>query len=323
MENAKNRMLNSRAYASTIRSAGARRRNQGHWELTALLSPALIYVLIFSYLPMVGLIVAFKDYKYNLGIFGSHWIGLSNFKYVFLSNDFYTILRNTLCYNLVFIVLGVIFGISVALMLEIVTKKHVVKVLQSCMFLPYFLSWIVVSYISYAFLDINVGIINRLLQSLGMNKISFYSEPAYWPFILTAFNVWKGVGFGSLVYYGALLGISPELYEAGALDGCSYLQRIWHITLPELRQTMIILVLMSLGGIFRSDYGLFYYLPKDLGALYSTTDVIDTYILRALRISGSVGGASAVGFLQSVVGFAVVLTANTLVKKIESDSALF
>lgn len=297
--------------------------NKSQAELTGLLIPAVLLVFVFSYLPMVGLIISFKDYKYNLGIFGSEWVGLDNFKYAFISNDFYIILRNTILYNLTFIVMGIVFGVLIALMLDAVGNRTFIKVFQSGMFLPHFLSWIVVSYISYAFLDVNVGIINKTLMKFGSQKISFYSEAKYWPIILCCFNVWKTMGFNSLVYYGAILGISPELYEAAAIDGCSYFRRVWHITFPQLKSTVIILVLMSLGGIFHSDYGMFFYLPKDIGALYKTTDVIDTYILRTLRLSGSVGGASAVGFLQSIVGFIVVIIANTLVKKVESESALF
>lgn len=295
----------------------------GHWELTSMLLPGMILVFLFSYLPMAGLVVAFKNYKYNLGIFGSAWVGFSNFEYLIKSNTFTVILRNTLCYNLTFIALNVILGIGVALCMDRVRQKSLLKVFQSSMFLPYFLSWVVVSYISHAFLEYNTGLFNSLITFFGGEPVSFYSESRVWPFILTFFSAWKSLGFNALVYYGALLGIDSEIYEAAALDACGELKKIWYITLPHLRQTAVTLVLLAIGAIFRSDYGLFFYLPKDLGALYSTTDVLDTYILRAIRVSGSVGAASAAGFMQSVVGFIFVMLANYTVKKLDSDTGLF
>ncbi len=300
-----------------------RRLGRSHWELTAMTLPAIALVIAFCYLPMVGLVIAFKDYKYNLGMFGSPWAGFENFEYLFKSNNFTVIVRNTLLYNLSFIALNVILGIGAALCLDRVKNKNLLKVFQSSMFLPYFLSWVIVSYISHSFLEYDTGIFNKILAALGRDKVSFYSEPQYWPAILIFFNAWKSIGFNALVYYGSLLGIDTELYEAASIDSCTELQKIWYITLPHLKQTAVVLTLLAIGGIFRSDYGLFFYLPKDLGALYSTTDVLDTYILRAIRISGSVGAASAAGFVQSVVGFFTIIAANKIVNKIDSDSSLF
>lgn len=300
-----------------------RRPKKEQMELTAMLLPGLIFIFIFCYLPMGGLVIAFKEYRFDLGIFGSPWNGLDNFKYLFESQSFYIILRNTIAYNFVFIVLGAVVSVFLALMLSEITSKMSIKIFESCMFIPNFLSWVVISYISYAFFQYDFGLINKVLQYFGKEPITFYTEQKYWPFILVFFNIWKGAGYGALMYYGSILGIDSQLYDAAIIDGCGYVKRIRYVTLPCIRHTIIIMTLLGLGNIFRSDYGLFYYIPRDTGALYQVTDVIDTYILRALQISGSIGGASAVGFLQSIVGFILVATANFVVGKIDNENTLF
>jgi len=295
----------------------------GHWQLTGMTIPAILYVFLFCYIPMIGIIVAFKNYKYNLGFFGSPWNGIDNFIYLFKSNTLFNLVRNTLGYNIVFIVLGIVIQVFLALMLFSISNKWSIKLLQSSMFIPNFLSWVVVGYISHAFFKLEGGFINTILTNAGLDKISFYTEPKYWPLILTFFNLWKNMGFGMLMYYGSMLSIDSELYEAGELDGCGYWKKHIHITLPHLTKTIVTLTILNLGGIFRSDYGMFFYIPKDTGVLYQVTDVLDTYILRAVRLSGSVSQASAVGFLQSIVGFVTVISANAIVKKIDEESSLF
>ena len=295
----------------------------GHWSLTSMEIPGILYVLIFSYLPMVGLIMAFKDYKFNLGIFGSPWNGLDNFTYLFKSNTMGLLLRNTIGYNLAFQIFGIASQLFAALMLLGLTgRKWVIKLSQSAMLLPYFMSWIVISYISHAFLS-NAGVINHILVSLGMDKISFYNEPKYWPAILILFETWKGLGYGTILYYGAMLGIDPTLYEAAELDGCNYFKKHRYITLPLISKTVCILTILNLGKIFYSDFSLFMYLPKDTGSLYSVTDVLDLYINRSLRIGGSIGQSTAIGLMQSIVGLVVVLAVNKIVSKFDEDSALF
>ena len=300
-----------------------KRYGESHWSLALMGLPGILLLFVFNYIPMGGLIIAFKDYKYNLGIFRSSWNGIKNFRIMFSSNTFFQLVRNTIGYNMTFILLTVFVSVCVALLLDNISSKRSIKVMQSSMFLPYFLSWIVVSYVSHACLDYNSGIINTFLSHIGKEKISFYSEPKYWPFILVLFNTWKTVGFNSLVYYGTILSIDTELYEAAMLDGCGYLKRVRYITIPHLRPTIITMLLLSLGSVVRSDYGLFFYLPKDTGVLYSVTDVLDTYILRTLRVAGSVGQASAAGFLQSIVGLLLVVAVNAAVRKYEEESALF
>ena len=293
------------------------------FELLSLQIPSIVFVFIFCYLPMVGLIIAFKDYKFDLGILGSKWNGFDNFKFLFGSNTFYTLVRNTLGYNFASIILGMIVSAVLALMLEIMTSKISIKIFQSSMFLPTFLSWVVVSYITYALFAVDTGMINKILEHFGMETVSFYSEKKYWPIILIFFAVWKGFGQTTLIYYGSLLSIDPAIVEAATLDGCGYIRRIIHISIPHLKSTMIMMFILSIGGIFRSDFGMFFYLPKDSGMLYSVTDVLDTYIMRSLRMSANVGMSSAAGFLQSIVGFVTVITVNKIVKKIDSESAIF
>ncbi len=292
------------------------------WVLTSMLLPGAIQTFIFSYLPMFGLIIAFKDYKYNLGIWGSKWNGLKNFQFI-LSSNFMILLRNTLGYNVIFIVLGMLFAIFLALCLDSIRRKSGIRIFQGSMFLPYFLSWVVVSYISHSLFSYDVGFINKIVTMFGGERISFYSEKKYWPFILTIFAIWKSMGYRTLVFYGSILGIDPEMYDAASIDGCNYIQKVWYITMPHLKYSVIILLLLSLGGIFRSDFGMFYYLPKDAGILYPVTDTLDTYITRSLRTTGSVGASSAVGFLQSVVGFITIVTVNQIVKKIDDECSLF
>ncbi len=310
-----------RKTANNKKKRNVMRKENG--ELFVLQIPAIVYVFIFCYLPMVGLIIAFKDYKFDLGIFGSKWNGLNNFKYLFGSQTFYTLIRNTIGYNFASIFIGMAVSAVLAFMLEVLTSKWAIKIYQSSMFLPVFLSWVVVSYISYALLAVDTGMINSILKHFGKDSISFYSETKYWPFILIFFGVWKGFGQTTLIYYGTLMSVDREIIEAAELDGCGYISRIIYIMLPHLKQTMIMMFILSIGGIFRSDFGLFFYLPKDTGALYSVTDVLDTYIMRSLRFSANVGMSSAAGFLQSIVGFVTVVTVNKIVNKIDKESAIY
>ncbi len=292
-------------------------------ELSFLLIPGIILTIVFSYLPMFGLIIAFKDYKYSVGIMGSKWVGLRNFKYLLSSDTAVTLFRNTMGYSLTFLITGMITAVILALCLDLMTRKNSIKIFQGSMFLPYFFSWVVVSFISHAFLSYDNGLINAILNHFGKRGISFYSEPKYWPFIFLFFAVWKNMGYNSLIYYGTIIGIDQELYEAVKIDGGGYFTGLRYITLPYLKHTMIILGIMGIGGIFKSDFGMFFYLPKDSGALYSVTDTLDTYVIRSLRASGDIGGSSAISFFQSIVGFVTVILTNSIVRKIDDESALF
>ena len=286
--------------------------------------PGAIYMLINNYAPMAGLVVAFKSYNVRKGLFGSEWNGLKNFKFLFATPDAFVITRNTLLYNFAFIIINMVLGILFAIFICDIINKHAKKVYQSAILFPYLMSAVIVGYIVFAFCSQSNGILNNtILPALGIDPISWYSEAKYWPFILIFVNTWKGIGYGCLIYISAINGIDPSLYEAAALDGASKWQQIKAITLPSLVPTIVTLTLMSVGRIFYSDFGLFYQVPRNSGMLYSTTNVIDTYVYRGLMEQSNIGMSAAAGFYQSIVGFILVLAANAIVKKFSEENALF
>lgn len=286
-------------------------------------APVIVYIFIFSYLPMGGMIIAFKDYQYNLGIFQSPWVGLKNFEFFFQSDAAWTVTRNTVFLNCLFIVFGRIFGVLFALLLFELTRNWAIKLFQSIFMLPYFISWVVVGFMTYSLLNPQLGLFNSVLSSLGINPVQWYSEPGVWPVILTVASVWKGVGIGCMMFYASLMSIDKGLYEAAEIDGATRLQQTYYISIPFLIPTVITLTILSIGELFRGDFGMFFNLTRDVGALYKTTDIIDTYVFRSLRVIGDVGMSSAVGLYQSVVGFILIISANAIVRKVQSDSALF
>lgn len=298
-------------------------KRESNYRLYVLCAAPVILVFIFNYLPMIGAIIAFKDYKYNDGIFGSKWVGLRNFEMFFKSKDFANVAWNTIYLNFIFIIIGTICAVTLAILLFNVIGRKNVKAYQTIFITPYFISWVVVGYIAYAFLNPAYGILNQLLGALGMGKIDVYSKPGLWPIILTIANVWKNVGMDSVVYYAALMGIDTSLFEAADVDGVNKLQKMWYITIPSLASLITILTILKIGNIFRADFGLFYQLTRDVGQLYSTTDVMDTYIYRTLRVWNDVSLSSAAGLLQSVVGFILVVATNAVTKRIDKDYALF
>lgn len=283
----------------------------------------LLYVFIFSYLPMGGIIIAFKNYRYDQGIFGSEWVGFKNFEFFFKSNDFFRITRNTLVMNFIFIVFGIASALFVAIMLYGVVSRTKTKVFQTILITPHFLSWVVVASMLYGFLNTRYGIVNVFLSGIGIEKIDWYSKPEAWPVILTIASIWKHVGMDSVTYYAALMGIDSSYIEAATVDGASKWQIRWHIIIPAIVPIITILTILKIGGIFRADFGLFYQLPRNVGLLYETTDVMDTYIFRTMRVVGDMGMASAAGLLQSVVGFLLVIVTNKVSKMIDKDNGLF
>jgi ABC-type polysaccharide transport system, permease component len=291
-------------------------------DLTLLALPTIIYVIIFCYLPLYGLILPFKNYNYEQGFFRSPWAGLKNFEFLFTSDQLLVITRNTLGYNLLFIVTSTVITVFLAILLNEISKRFV-KLYQTAMFFPYFLSWVVVSYIALAFLDMQNGLFNSVLKTLGKEPVLWYGDPKYWVAILVLANLWKGVGCGTVVYYAAIIGIDSEYYESAKLDGASRFQQAIFITVPLLKPIITILTILSIGKIFFSDFGLFYNLPLNQTVLYPATDVIDTYVYRAVRNLGDFGMASAAGFYQSVLGFILVLLTNFIVRKIDNENKLF
>ena len=295
-----------------------------YWPLYLMFLPGGLYLLINNYIPMGGLIVAFKQYNVRNGLFGSKWIGLKNFRFLFTTPDAFVITRNTILYNVAFIIINTVLGIAFAIFICDALSKKLKKVYQSAILFPYLMSAVVLGYIVFAFCSQSNGILNKtILPMFGKDPVSWYAMPGYWPFILIFVNTWKGIGYGCLIYVSAINGIDPGLYEAASLDGASKWQQIKSITLPELVPTIITLTLMSIGRIFYSDFGLFYQVPRNSGAIYATTNVIDTYVYRGLMEQSNIGMSAAAGFYQSIVGFILVLVANLVVRKISKENALF
>ena len=285
--------------------------------------PGLIYLFINNYLPMPGLILAFKKYNARLGIYGSDWVGLKNFKYLFTTRAAFIITRNTILYNLVFIVVNTTLAIAVAIILSELPGK-LKKLYQSAILLPNLISTVIIGYLVFAFFSVENGFINnQIIRRMGGEGILWYSEPKYWPFILVFVSAWKSVGYNSIVYLSTILGFDRAFYEAAAIDGATKWQQITKITIPLLRPTIIMLTMMAIGRIFYSDFGLFYQVPMNQGQLFPATQTIDTYVYRALLQQNDIAKSSAAGVYQSVVGFILVLTANYLVRRIDKDSALF
>ena len=293
----------------------------GTYMLMAL--PGVLLIFIFAYAPMPGVVIAFKNLKFNLGIWGSEWVGLNNFGYLVATPSTGRVLFNTIFMNALFIVTGTIGAIGVALLMNEVHGMFRSRIYQSSMFFPNFISIVVVSYFVFAFLSTDQGLINNILKKQGAEPVLWYQSPEYWPAILVIVNIWKGVGVGSIIYLATIIGINPEFYEAARIDGANKLEQIRFITLPLLVPVITILTLLSIGRIFYADFGLFYIVTRDTPALYPTTDVIDTFVYRALRQLGDVGMAAAAGFAQSVIGFVLVLVSNLVVRKVDPDKALF
>lgn len=293
-----------------------------------MILPGTIWFLIFAYLPMFGTVLAFKDFRISpdgffASVLNSEWVGFKNFEYLFTTNDAYIITRNTILYNLAFIILGLVIAVGFAIMLSELVNKCTAKVYQTGMFLPHFLSWVIISYFAFTFLSVDKGTLNQIITYFGGEPISWYSEAKYWPFILVFVGIWKGVGYNSVIYLAAITGIDKSYYEAAVIDGASKWKQVRYITIPLLKPLMIILTILAIGGIFRSDFGLFYQLPKDSGALYPVTNVIDTFVYRGLMNMGDIGMSTAAGLYQSFVGLILILVANYIVRRIEKDHAIF
>ena len=295
-----------------------------YWPLYLMMLPALLYLLINNYIPMAGMVIAFKKLNFAKGIWASPWAGIKNFKFLFASKDAWIITRNTLLYNVAFILVNMVVGIAIAILITEVRNTKLKKVYQSAILLPFLMSMVILSYIVYALLSAENGLVNNsILPLFHIDSIQWYQEPKYWPVILIIANCWKGVGYGCLIYIASLIGIDPSFYEAARLDGASKWQEITKITLPSLVPTIITMLLLSIGRIFYSDFGLFYQVPMNSGVLFPTTNVIDTYVYRALIEQGNISMSSAAGVYQSLVGFCVVMLSNWIVRKVDKDQALF
>lgn len=303
------RFLSSRKYKKSI-------------QLTILALPAIVLLLVFSYLPMAGIFIAFKKINYVQGIFNSPWVGFENFKFFFSSNDAWLVTRNTLAYNIAFISIGTALSVLFAILLNEVTRVKLVKIYQTVFFFPFFFSWIIVAYMVYSFIG-PYGVITSVMDNIGMGSFNFYTETWLWPGLLVFINIWKGLGYTSIIFFAGIMGISNEYYEAAAIDGATRLQMIKSITLPLLTPLITIMTLISIGKIFYADFGLFFFIPREVGQLFPVTQVIDTYVYRMLRGSGDIGMSSAVGLFQSTMGFLLVLVSNHIVKKVNPENKIF
>jgi len=291
-------------------------------ELFALSLPVLLFKFVFSYLPLLGLVIAFKNFNYAKGLWGSDWVGFKNFQFFFASNNAFRITRNTILYNIGFIVLTTVIAVCFAILMNEIARRWL-RVYQTALFLPYFLSWVVVSYVILAILDREHGFLNQLLLLFGGESVDWYRDPKYWPFIIILVHLWKAVGFSTLIYFAGILGIDPSYYEAAKIDGASKWQMVRSVTVPLLTPLIVILFIVAVGSIFRADFGLFYFVPNDVSFLYPVTDVIDTYVYRSLRVVGDLGMSSAVGLYQAVVGFLLVFATNSIIKRVNSDHSLW
>ena len=315
-----------RAKAEPAKRQGARRtvwRDGRNLTRLFMAAPALVWIFVFSYVPMFGLIIAFKDYRFDKGILGSEWVGLTNFRFLVGTREAWRAMSNTLILNAVFIVTTLVVSLLVAILLYQIQHHVLARFYQAALFFPYFISWVIAGVFVFALLNSDTGLVNQLLVKWGRPKIPWYSSADYWPAIVSAANLWKSVGFWSIVYFAGMLGISPEYCEAAEVDGATGWKKTVYITLPLLLPLITINVLLSIGRIFYADFGLFFHVTRDQGALYRTTDVIDTYVFRGLTKSAQIGMASAAGFYQSVVGFALVFVSNWIVRRIDPDRSLF
>lgn len=287
-----------------------------------MLLPGVLVLFANNYLPMGGSLLAFKDYNYQKGFFHSDWVGFDNFKYLFTSSQAWIITRNTFLYNTAFILISITAALALAIMLNELRNQRMAKFYQSVFFLPYFLSWVVVSYLVFSLLSVDLGALNGMLTKFGLEPINWYTMPKFWPSILIGVNTWKWTGYDSIIYLAAIMGIDKAYYEAAAVDGASRWQQIRHVTIPSIMPVITTLTLLKIGRIFYGDFGLFWNIPKNMGVLYDVTNVIDTYVYRALTQSGDIGMATASGLYQAAVGFTLVLLSNYIVRKIDPEQAL-
>ena len=296
------------------------KKNPALWTMVL---PTIILVIVMQYLPMSGLVLAFKNYRYDKGVFGSPWAGLDNFRFLFASGTGWQITRNTILYNLLNLVTSQGLAILTAVFISEINQRHFKKITQSVILLPYFISWVVVGVFVYNIFNYESGILNTLRKSFGAEPVNMYNNPGAWPYIICIFNAWKWVGYNSVIYIAAITGVDAEINEAASIDGANIFQRIWHITLPSIRPTIITMLLLQVGRILRGDFEMFYQIVGNNGQLFNMTDVIDTYVFRSLLTSSNIGMPAAASFYQSVLCFAIIMIVNTVVKRVDEDYALF
>ena len=291
--------------------------------LFAMLVPALLLITIFSYFPMSGLLLAFKDYRYNLGIFGSEWNRLENFKFFFISGTGLSVTKNTILYNLINLSTSQILAVIVAIIITEIRGRYFKKITQSLIFLPYFVSWVLVGTLVYNLFNYETGMVNSVMKSLSLDPVNLYAMPGIWIWIIVFFNSWKWVGYNSVIYIAAITGVDSQCYEAASIDGANIFQKIRYITFPAIRPTIITVILLNLGRILRGDFQMFYQIIGNNGQLFKNSDIIDTFVFRSLLQSSDLGMTAAASFYQSILCFIIIVTVNAIVKRIDADYALF
>ena len=299
------------------------KRKEHNLPLYIMALPGILIIAIFSYLPMPGIILAFKDYDFSNGVFGSRWVGLENFKFFFESGVAWRLIRNTVGLNLLFMVTVQICAVFTALLLNEIYEYRIAKVYQSILFFPHVISWVIVGYFTYAFLETDTGLLNNILSLFGIEKIAWYSEPKYWPAILNFISLWKGLGYFTIIYLAGMITIDQEYYEAIRVDGGSKWHEMRYVTLPFIKPLIYINVLLALGRVFYGNFDFFVNVVRNTGQILSTTDIIDTYVVRTLTVLGDFNMAAAAGLFQGVCGFIVLLISNWIIRRFDSESALF
>lgn len=285
--------------------------------------PVVLMVILFKYCPMFGVVMAFQNFKFSTGIFGSDWVGFKNFEFLFKTADAWLITRNTLLYNITFIILGMICAVALAIIYDMLGKSRLNRMNQILVLFPHFISWVVGSYFVFALLSYDKGLLNSVLSFFGIERINWYNEPKFWPFILPIAYLWKTIGYSSIIYYSNIKGISMEYYEAAKIDGAGWIQQVRFITLPLLKPILIVMLILNMGTIFGSDFGLFYLVTRNSGSLYAVTSTIDTYVYNGLMSGGNLGMSAATGLYQSVVAFIFVMTSNAIIRKVSPEDAMF
>ncbi|CAM4269993.1 sugar ABC transporter permease [Erysipelothrix aquatica] len=300
-----------------------------NWVLLLMALPGALWMIFFFYIPVFGNVVAFKDFRFSSdggflrSLYESEWVGLKNFEFLFSSDNAWIITRNTVLYNLGFIVIGTACAVALAIVMSMLRNKRRVKTYQTAMMFPYFISWIIISSFVYSFLSPDKGIVNRVMVNMGSSPINWYTDPTYWPFIIIFIGIWKNLGYQSVIYFASIMGIDPTYYEAAKIDGANRWQQIRHVTIPQIVPLISILMILAVGNIMRADFGLFYNVPRNSGPLTPVTQVLDTFVYKGLAASGDLGMSSAAGLYQSVVGLVILVGANSIVRKLDPDSSLF
>jgi len=291
--------------------------------LFVMILPAVVLIIVMAYLPMSGLILAFKNYRFDLGVFGSDWNGIENFRYLFESGTGWLITKNTIVYNLVNLITSQLLAILIAIFISEINKKFFKKISQSLIFLPYFISWVIVGTFVFAIFNYETGLLNSIIKALGGDPVNVYEMPGIWPVIIACFNSWKWCGYNSVIYIAAIVGVDAEIYEAASVDGANIFQRIRNITLPSIRATIITMLLLNVGRILRGDFEMFYQIVGQNGQLFNATDVIDTYVFRSLLQNSNLGMSAAASLYQSILCFVIIIVVNRIVKKVDESNALF